>query len=46
LPTEHAHLDDNGDGRGSEELPKTDDKDAAAKDGALARTIIIPWQVK
>jgi len=46
LPTEHAQLDDNGDGRGSEELPKPDDKEAAAKDGALARTIILPWTAK
>jgi hypothetical protein len=46
LPTEHAQLDDNGDGRGSEKLPKSDDKETVAKDGALARTILLPWPVK
>ncbi len=38
VPTEHAQLDDDGDGRGSEEL--------TGKDGALSRTIFIPWLVK
>lgn len=51
LPTEHAQLDDDGDGRGSEELqsPNTDDaaaKNAKSKDGALSRTILLPWPVK
>lgn len=44
LPTEHAQLDDNGDGLGSEELTLQDAKDT--KDGALSRTIILPWPVK
>lgn len=51
LPTEHAQLDDNGDGRGSEELalPNTKDpeaNDAQAKDGAFSGTIFLPWTVK
>ena len=51
LPTEHAQLDDDGDGRGSEELlpPNADDaaaKNAKAKDGALSRTIFLPWPIK
>lgn len=50
LPTEHAQLDDDGDGRGSEELvavpENSTDKKAAGKDGALSHTIILPWVVK
>lgn len=53
LPTEHAQLDDDGDGRGSEELTpanaNSDDaaaKNAQAKDGALSRTIFLPWPMK
>jgi hypothetical protein len=46
VPTEHAQLDDNGDGRGSEELALPDAKDPQAKDGNLSRTIFLPWTVK
>ncbi len=46
LPTEHAQLDDDGDGRGSEELVPAEGADAKAKDGALSRTIFLPWSVK
>jgi hypothetical protein len=38
VPTEHAQLDDNGDGKASEEL------NPAKTDGALAETIILPWR--
>jgi len=54
LPTEHAQLDDNGDGRGTEELTSTKDaeetepatpKPAAAKlDGDLARKTFVPYR--
>ncbi len=52
LPTEHAQLDDNGDGVGTEDLSqaKSDDPSAAAPqvpaskvDGDLARTTFIPY---
>ncbi|MEJ7592920.1 MAG: hypothetical protein WKF77_15335 [Planctomycetaceae bacterium] len=52
LPTEHAQLDDNGDGAGIEDLnqTKSDDPSAAAPqvppskvDGDLARTTFIPY---
>jgi hypothetical protein len=52
IPTEHAQLDDNGDGKGSEELAPAEAATAPAnaanknKDGALAATIILPWPVK
>ncbi len=40
VPTEHAQLDDNGDGKGTEDPnPKTD-----ASDGALAARTILPWR--
>lgn len=55
LPTEHAQLDDDGDGKGSEDLTpptKTDNTDAAptaqpvpaSRDGDLARKTSIPWK--
>jgi hypothetical protein len=48
IPTEHAQLDDNGDGKGSEELPTAEATTPAivAKDGALAATLILPWPMK
>lgn len=46
LPTEHAQLDDNGDGKGSEALTTADAVSAAGKDGAHAATIILPWAIK
>jgi hypothetical protein len=48
LPTEHAQLDDNGDGKGSEELAvETSAETTIAKqDGALAAQVILPWPVK
>lgn len=51
LPTEHAQLDDNGDGRGSEELalPNTKDpeaNDVKAKGGNFQARFFLPWTVK
>lgn len=45
IPTEHAQLDDSGDGRGSETLAPTDAKDNNT-DGVLSRTIFLGWMVK
>jgi hypothetical protein len=54
LPTEHAQLDDNGDGRGTEELapikeaddtePATPNPATAKVDGDLARKTFIPFR--
>lgn len=46
LPTEHAQLDDNGDGQGTEDLfPKKKEAAPAAKiDGALAKKAIVPFR--
>ena len=38
LPTEHAQLEDNGDGKGTEDLNPT-----TKLDGALAKRTIVPW---
>jgi hypothetical protein len=41
LPTEHAQLDDNGDGNGSESIAlpaRSDEGEAETRDGSLART--------
>lgn len=48
VPTEHAQLDDDGDGRGSETLPLTDPAETPPlkQDGALARKIVLPWSAK
>ena len=48
IPTEHAHLDDDGDGKGSESLPaaaQTNDP-PTKQDGAVAHTIVLPWPTK
>ena len=39
FPTEHAQLDDNGDGKGTEDLNPT-----TKLDGALAKRTIVPWR--
>ncbi len=46
LPTEHAQLDDNGDGQGAEDLfPKENEAAPAAKiDGALAKKVFVPFR--
>lgn len=48
IPTEHAQLDDDGDGKGTETLPAADPTtDPPTKqDGAVARTIVLPWATK
>jgi hypothetical protein len=50
LPTEHAQLDDDGDGRGSESIavkPAATAPDATNKvDGLLARQTIVPYRSK
>ena len=45
LPTEHAQLDDDGDGKGSEDImpqAKSDDDNVAPRDGDLARKTFVP----
>jgi hypothetical protein len=49
IATEHAQLDDDGDGRGSETISANDPAEDVPKtkqDGAVARTIIVPWPTK
>lgn len=45
LPTEHAQLDDNGDGRGSEEIVEKQPPTPKA-DGELARKTLLPYRPK
>jgi hypothetical protein len=47
IPTEHAQLDDNGDGKGTEE-PVVDDEPnkKPTADGALAARTIVPWRTQ
>ena len=53
LPTEHAQLDDNGDGKGTELAPPDDAKSAentsapnpdVKNDGDLANSVRVPWK--
>jgi hypothetical protein len=53
LPTEHAQLDDNGDGKGTELTPTHDTESAentsppkpdVKKDGDLANSVRVPWK--
>ncbi len=47
LATEHAQLDDNGDGQGTEDLvPATKPIPTAKLDGALAKKTFFPWKKK
>ena len=47
LPTEHAQLDDNGDGKGTEDLtPTTKTLETEKLDGAVARKTFVPMNKK
>lgn len=47
IPTEHAQLDDNGDGKGTEDLFPKEPPEATAKiDGELAKKTYLPLRVK